>query len=98
MRPESAWNTPQGHARDLVCLAARRVSTLCLVGLLGQARANMQFSQPLGLDFGRRVHEQVLSLLIHGKGYDFADIGLVGKKHDDTVHARRRTIDLRGMI
>ena len=36
----------------------------------------------------RRVHHEVLSLLVHREGDDFTVVGRVGEEHDHAVHAR----------
>ena len=44
----------------------------------------------LARDLARRVHHQILGLLVHREEHDLADVGLVGEQHDDPVDARRR--------
>ena len=49
-----------------------------------------QFLEPGRLHRGWRPHHQILGLLVHGKADDLADIGLVGKQHDNAIDTRRR--------
>ena len=50
----------------------------------------MQFLEPLRRDRRRRLHQQILRLLVHREGDDLADVRRVGQQHDDAVDARRR--------
>ena len=63
----------------------------------------MEFAELLFGDVVRRVHHEVLGLLVHREGDDLADVGRIGEEHDHAVHAgrdaavRRRTV-LEGVV
>jgi hypothetical protein len=56
----------------------------------------VQFLEALGRYRRGRLHQKVLSLLIHREGYDLAQVRLVGQQHDDTINTRRRAAVRRG--
>ena len=51
----------------------------------------MEVADLIVLDVAGGAHQQVLRLLVHGEGDDFADVGLVGEHHDDAVNAGGNT-------
>src|SRR5690242_9383766 len=60
--------------------------------------ADVELAQLLHGDRARRVHHQILGLLVHREEDDLADVRLAGEQHDDAVDAgggaavRRRAI------
>ena len=55
-----------------------------------QCGSQMEFAVTFRRNLGRRLHEQVFGALVHREGDDFANIGLVGKQHDNSIDTRRR--------
>src|SRR6266545_7691103 len=57
--------------------------------LLRQIEPYMQLPELLRRDLGRRTHEEVFGLLVHGEQHDLAQVLLAGEQHDDAVDAGR---------
>ena len=56
----------------------------------GDASRMCSSRRSLRRDRRRRLHHQILGLLIERKGDDLADVRRVGQQHDDAVDARGR--------
>src|SRR5258708_566410 len=79
-------------------LAARRMRQ----SLLFDVDLDVQLAQLFLGDFAGRAHQQVLGLLVHREGDNFANVFLLGQQHDDAVHAGgdaavRRGAELEGV-
>src|SRR5690348_13025497 len=55
-----------------------------------EVEADVEFLEALGRHRGGGLHQEVLGLLGHREGDDFADVRGVGEQHDDAVDARSR--------
>src|ERR1041385_1463822 len=64
-----------------------------------QVEPNVELAQAPGVHLARRLHQEVLGLLVHGERDDLADVPLLGEQHDDAVDARRRaTVGRRAVL
>ena len=72
-------------------------------GLAGSADLDVELAELLFGDVVRRVHHEVLRLLVHREGDDLADVRRIGEKHHHTVDARsdaavRRSAELKRVV
>src|SRR5262245_11857393 len=72
--------------RRVTAVASVNSGSVLRVG--GQVEPQVQLPQPARVDGRRRLHQEVLRLLVQGKGDDLANVALVGEEHDDAIDAR----------